>query len=309
MYLQDNLRAMGSASSQQEANLKSADCLIANTIDTAASYSEFDFEICPIGVDERLFSPLDKSLVRRKYGIPLDCQVGIFVGALDSVKGWPEIFQIIKEEETIEWIVVTKYDAVVTHPRIRHFSNQKQEVVVELLNCADFFVLGSRVETQCLAAIEAALCDVPVVIRPVGVFSSLTQDEADLVGYIGHDLRGGILEVLKHSKSCNPRKLILQRMPTLEETADRWWWICCREKMKALSGKDPANKNSIKEVKLITKILNEVDFFYRFKVLRPLIKRDTLYSISEISVYLKRRCPQNVYKLLRFIWRTATIKM
>ncbi len=78
MYLQDNLRAMGTATSQQESNLRYADCLVTNTIDTAAAYPEYDFWVCPVGVDSSLFLPMSKNTVRAKYGINEFEKIGIF---------------------------------------------------------------------------------------------------------------------------------------------------------------------------------------------------------------------------------------
>ncbi|CQR71220.1 Putative glycosyltransferase EpsE [Sporomusa ovata DSM 2662] len=53
-FLQDDLRQMGKPSLQQERNLKLAHKLVTNSIQTALSYPEYDFEIIPIGVEETL---------------------------------------------------------------------------------------------------------------------------------------------------------------------------------------------------------------------------------------------------------------
>jgi hypothetical protein len=65
----------------------------------------------------------------------------------------------------------------------------------ELYNCADFFIIGSPVETQCLAAIEACLCDIPVVMRNVGFVKDLTDKEKQIIGQ-GHCVYGNLLSVL-----------------------------------------------------------------------------------------------------------------
>lgn len=302
MYLQDNLRAMGLPSRQQEENLRYGECLLTNTIETAASYPEFDFDICPVGVDHRFFCPLDKKKMRKKHNVGLDQKVGIFVGALDTVKGWPEVYEIIRAEEEIHWLVVTKYEGNVEHPRIKHYSKQNQKVLVELLNCADFFVLGSKVETQCLAAIEAALCNIPVVIRPVGIFSSFTGEEVNSLGYVGYDLHGGVLRVLNQNVT-NPRKLMLTKGVTLEAVACGWRQILCREKMLVLSQRWQGRLEHPREADFLRKILNFFDFYYRVNILRPLINRDTFYTVSEISSYVRRTCPPYLHKFLRLGWR------
>jgi len=62
---------------------------------------------------------------------------------------------------------VSKYKEEFKSEKISFFSQVSQEILSELINCANFFILGSKVETQCLAAIEAALCDVPIIMRDI----------------------------------------------------------------------------------------------------------------------------------------------
>lgn len=55
----------------------------------------------------------------------------------------------------MDWIAVTKYDENFEAGNVRVFKQISQEVLAELHGCSDFFIIGSPVETQCLAAIEA----------------------------------------------------------------------------------------------------------------------------------------------------------
>jgi hypothetical protein len=93
-------------------------------------------------------------------------------------------------------------------------------VLAELLNCADFFVLGSRVETQCLAAIEACLCDVPVIMRPIGAFAALTAEERARVGVFGDDFAAAIDTVYR--RSFSPRAVMCARGVAMEQMVQRW---------------------------------------------------------------------------------------
>ena len=304
MYLQDNLRAMGMANALQEENIRGAERLVANTVDTAASYPEYDFEICPVGVDASLFRPLDKNSMRTKYDMALNQRIGVFVGALDDVKGWSEVLSIIDSEPELSWIVVTKYDDDLVHPRIKFFSKQPQEVLVELLNCADFFVLGSPVETQCLAAIEAALCDIPVIIKPVGVFADFSNEEKNCVGRVGRDLYSGVCDVAFGNHQFSPRDTILKKGMTLEATAGRWCALFARECMHALHRRYRGQIVK-RDISLWSKLLYRMEVFYRFSFLKPIIKRDTFYSVAEISVSVRKRMPAPVHKVLRFVWRLS----
>ena len=304
VYLQDNLRAMGKMSVSQEMNLKNADCRVTNTIDIAVSYPEYDFEICPVGVDSKLFRPENKERVRKKYGINLEDKVGIFVGALDEVKGWSEVKSIIEDEDLkIQWLVISKYDEEFIHPRVRQYSKQSQDVLVELLNAADFFILGSPIETQCLAAIEAALCDVPVVIKPVGIFTSLTEVERARVGSVQMNLKNGVKDVLANMDRFFPRTTMLEKGLSLAETNGKWYSLLVNEKMRALSNIYRRGPREKIELSVIRKAFYRLEIYYRFRILKTIIGRDTFYSAAEISVYTKDNLPKPCYKTLRYLWR------
>lgn len=303
VYLQDNLRAMGHPSVTQEINLQSAECLVTNTIDTAVSYPEYDFDICPIGVDDELFKPMDKSVLRERYGLSCNERVGIFVGALNEVKGWSEVKSIIESEPFIKWLIVSKYNEEYIHPNVIQFSKQSQNVLVELLNAADFFILGSPVETQCLAAIEAALCNVPVVMKPVGVFATFSAQECASVGCIQLDLHSGVREVLAKLESFSPRETIQRKGLTLSGVSERWYELFVRNKIKALSQEYRGNGSHQTEIGIIRRVLYRFEVIYRFKVLKPILRRDTFYSVAEISVFIRDNLPAPIHRSLRLIWR------
>ncbi|KJS03922.1 MAG: glycosyl transferase family 2 [Peptococcaceae bacterium BRH_c4a] len=51
VFLQDDLRSAGGADEQQEENLRRANKLVANSLQTALSYPEYDFEVIPVARD------------------------------------------------------------------------------------------------------------------------------------------------------------------------------------------------------------------------------------------------------------------
>jgi glycosyltransferase involved in cell wall biosynthesis len=218
-FLQDNLRAMGRDSSQQEKTLSAARIAVTNSLLTALSYPEYDFEIIPVGVDSQLFRPMDKSDCRAMNGLGPE-RIGIFVGAFDEVKGWPAVRQCIETFPEITWLLVTKKAESFEAANARTYSRVPQDTLVTLLNSADFFILGSPVETQCLAAIEACLCDVPVVMRNTGVFSELTDDERQQAGVFGNDLVRGVRSVAEGS--FRPRHIALSKDWTVSDSIAKW---------------------------------------------------------------------------------------
>ena len=247
LYLQDNLRAMGRKSFQQEVNLKHANLLVTNSKVTAASYPEYDFEIIPIGVDDNLFRPLNKKVVRSEFNIP-DGKVGIFVGDLSEVKGWEKVKNVIDNHDEIFWIVVSKDSKQYEKNNCKTFNRIDQETLAKLLNCADFFILGSPVETQCLAAIEACFCNLPLIMRNTGIFADFTKDEREELGYFGEDFEQGLSEVLV--KKYFPREMMFKKKLTIDGMVKKWKTVISRAR-----------------------------FFAEQKVLKPVIERPPFFSV------------------------------
>ena len=218
-FLQDDLRGMGKSTVQQEINLRYADKLVTNSIQTSLSYPEYDFEIIPVGVDSELFSPADKSFLRAKHGLNAG-RVGIFVGSLSEVKGWSKVKDCISHFKDMTWIVVSKYDESYEAHNVRMYSRIQQSQLAELLNCADVFIIGSPVETQCLAAVEANLCNVPVAMPLVGIYKDFSDHERSKVGIFNDNLIEAVTQAL--GLNFNPRELILKKGFTVKNSIDKW---------------------------------------------------------------------------------------
>lgn len=218
-YLQDNLRAMGRKSYQQEANLKRANILVTNSKLTALSYPDYNFEIIPIGVDGNLFKPMNKETVREEFNFP-NKKTGIFVGDFSETKGWAKVKDLINNHSEIFWILVSKDNQEYKRDNCRTFNRIAQDLLAKLLNCSDFFILGSPVETQCLAAIEAALCDLPIIMRNTGIFADFTESEKAKVGVFGEDFENALNEIGK--KNFTPRKLMIEKGFTINGMIDKW---------------------------------------------------------------------------------------
>lgn len=210
-FLQDNFRAMGKPSPLQEGVLKHSNMIVSNSKLTALSYPEYAIKIIPIGVDDELFSPQNTN--KKKV-------TGIFIGALDEIKGWPEIKAIIDQRSTIDWIVVSKDSRRYEKENVTMYNRIDQKLLSELINSANFFIVGSPVETQCLSAIESCMCDIPVVMHNTGIFSDFSESDKRKVGYIGSDLSVGIDRVL--SKKYFPRNIMKKYGLTIPSMLKKW---------------------------------------------------------------------------------------
>lgn len=179
VLIQDNLRKMGHMSYVQENNFKNADYIITNSNEVDNYYNERKTFQIPLGVDNKLFSVLDKNLMRKKHNIYVAKykKIGIFVGAMNEVKGWSRIKNIINAHQDIYWIIVSKHNEGFYLQNGMVYNKVNQTKLCELYNCADFFIIGSPSETQCLAAIECCLCDVPIIMKETGFVTNLDSDE------------------------------------------------------------------------------------------------------------------------------------
>lgn len=129
-----------------------------------------DFHVIPMGVDNDLFRPLDKKEMRKKYGIPPDSKVNIFVGSTHPVKGFSKIQKMIQDDSRIFWILVLKDVSMPAGHNYAVFHKVPHSQLVELYSCADLCVSRSVTESFGLAMVEAMFCDVPVDTTKVGVF-------------------------------------------------------------------------------------------------------------------------------------------
>lgn len=282
-YLQDNLRQMKNMSPQQEANLETANLLVTNSYNTAASYPEYFFRVLPIGVDEKLFNKKDKTEARKQEGLPQG-KIGIFVGDLSEVKGWAEIKNLILKRLDIFWLVVSKSDEQFLHKNVKMYNKVNQQKLASLYNCADFFIIGSKVETQCLAAMEACFCDLPVVMRPVGIFSELDVEDRKLCGVFTDNFEADLNKVF--SGSFRPREIMLKHKFTISSMLEKWWWLFSEIKVASFKGL-PTNLQ-------VKKFSGKIWFK---KVVM------TLTNKNYINVYFRKHLPTPIYNFTLGCWR------
>lgn len=296
VYLQDDLRAMGSISVQQEKNLKLADIIVANTVQTSLSYDEYPIEIIPVGVNSDLFKPKNREDLRVKYEIP-DKFVGIFVGSLSETKGWGRVKEFIIENNNLHFIVISKYDESFENSNVTFFKKVDQEKLSELLNCANFFIIGSPVETQCLAAIEANLCGIPVLMPLVGIYKDFNDKERSQVGVFTDNFQEGLL-LIQEFKG-DPRKQVLEKKLTVTNSIEMWKKLFERVLAKNNNLKSEmriTNKNSFREdvfilleqtirSKLFKPFFGSRYLNIKDKLTKRFLKRIIASSFKKIGIY------------------------
>jgi len=223
ILIQDNLRKMRRISPIQELNFKKAEYVITNSNEVDEYYNERTTTQIQLGVDNKLFIPMNKDVLRQKYKIfNTHPHIGIFVGALNEVKGWSRILRIIINNPEILWIIVSKHiENEVLPANTILFTQISQIQLCELYNCADFFIIGSESETQCLAAIESCLCNVPIIMRNTGFVNNLSSFEKNQVGIIGENIENSVRMITQEENVFNPRNTIIDYY-SLEKMCDKW---------------------------------------------------------------------------------------
>ncbi len=154
--------------------INKADKVVVVSKDIARAYGLTDAEIIPIGTDTNLFKPLDNKVeLRKKYGVPLEMNIKIFIGSTHAVKGFDILENEIRNDTKSFYILVLKdkYRPMLKFSNVKVFQRIGQGTLAELMNCADLCVGRSRVETLWLGPIEAMFCGIPVDVTPVGIFA------------------------------------------------------------------------------------------------------------------------------------------
>jgi len=223
ILIQDNLRKMNINSKIQETNFKNADIVVSNSNEVDNYYSERQCIQIPLGVDSNFFTIIsnEENILRKNLLLPLDCKIGIFVGSFTEVKGWSVMKKIIERHSEIFWILVTKHEYEEYYSNnSRVYKKIDQELLVNLLNCSDFFILPSPSETQCLAAIEANLCNIPVIMYNTGYITNLTEEEKSKIGLVTNDFNETDINRVAYTK-FEPRNIILSKY-SIESMNKKW---------------------------------------------------------------------------------------
>jgi len=190
------------------------------------------------GVDMQYFKPLDKKqALRKKWGVPLDKKVGLSVIKFHPAKGWHILVELIKAFPEIFWVIcfteppddrigtaATNVPFIVKTRRknVKAFQMLPREKMVELYNLADFFVLPSCSESFGLSSLEAAACNIPIIMQKTGWVWNFWNKK---LGFrvdkweIGHYVEA-VENVLSQSQIA-PREVVVGRFP-VEKCGEAW---------------------------------------------------------------------------------------
>ena len=162
---------------------------------------------------------------------PMGRPTAIFIGAFNETKGWNDVRSLIESRDDIHWVVVSKY-ANDEHglpgdvgPNWEVHRQLEQTTLRSLMEKATFLISNAPYETQCLVALEAAACDVPVLMRPTGLIASLAPEDRNRFGVITDDISEGIdqlLDRIQADSTLGPREVLEDLGFVGERAITRW---------------------------------------------------------------------------------------
>lgn len=133
------------------------------------------------GIDTTFFKKIEEiTSLRKKWDVPADSFVGIFVGRWEVGKGIDILEELIKINCDIKWLLVvgpSECPLKDSH-NIRVIKNADKEALKELYSLSDFMLSPSYYEGFGLVITEAMACKLPVICTEVGIAKDFLQFDA-----------------------------------------------------------------------------------------------------------------------------------
>lgn len=133
------------------------------------------------GIDTTFYKKMEGTTpLRRKWDIPADAFVGIFVGRWEIGKGTDIMENMIRSRPEIIWILAIGPSEcpLKGFDNVRIIRDVDNDPLRELYSISDFMLLPSYYEGFGLAILEAMACELPVICSEVGVVKDLLHFDA-----------------------------------------------------------------------------------------------------------------------------------
>jgi len=214
----------------QKNTIDNSDVTVAVSNNIAKDYErELNTKIKVIhnSIDTDIFRPLNKALLRKRYGIPEGKPVGVTVQKYHPIKGWHIMTHLINTYPDIHWIVV--FAQKITHKKMKAknatlFYELDKKQMSEIYNLADFSIQPSACESFNLCSAEAMACDIPAITSNTGFAADLGKIGKTRFGYVVDRWNDpgkyseAIQAVLSDGKNFRPRDVVKEHFDKKEWT-------------------------------------------------------------------------------------------
>lgn len=133
---------------------------------------KFSHSLIPWPINQNIYKKRDKNKLREKYKIPKNVKIALFnsfSGIYNKRKGWDLLKEAITKTKTnFELIIIGNGKNFIIEKQI----NKKiywmgvikdEDKLAEIINCADIFLLPSRMDNLPQSGLEAQSCGLPIV--------------------------------------------------------------------------------------------------------------------------------------------------
>lgn len=183
-------------------------------------------------IDIQLFRPVGRSEARDALHLPRAKTIGVFVGSIHPMKGFPMVRSLVERLPEVHWVLALRGDLPADKPvgpNVTLLQDVPHDRLATLYSAADFSFCPSLYEPFGYVVAEALACGTPVVASPGGAsrlflaedpLSRLLVAEANSAeGFLG-----AVREVVRAPEFY--RRSVIERVrPKLEElmAPENWW--------------------------------------------------------------------------------------
>lgn len=183
-------------------------------------------------IDTERFKPADPGASRKVLNLPADKAIGLFVGSMHPMKGFPIVRLLMDRLPGVHWVLALRGDLPedqVARPGVTTVQNVSPEQISLFYNAADFSVCPSVYEPFGYVVAESLACGTPVIASPGGA-SRLFLREPPLDKLFLPDpnavngFQAAAEEVLRDPGFY--RRVVIERVrPKLEDlmAPENWW--------------------------------------------------------------------------------------